>query len=189
MGSKWLESFVEHTEEDQNGTDYTQQTELKNQIFERYMASVLLRNRSSDQVKYPSLTNALISQYSMENDQYTKTITAATDILANHKHDNYTMMQYDKYKNQEKQDEDDNRSIGTNETSFAQSDEIACCCCGKKGHESPQCLEKDTRPRAQWAIRKAQQHFQAEANRDDNNNDDESIASNATRGTNTSFQS
>ena len=47
-----------------------------------------------------------------------KTITAATDILANHKHDNYTMMQYDKYKKQEKQDEDDNRSIGTNETSL-----------------------------------------------------------------------
>ena len=151
------------------------------------MAFVLLRN--SDQVKYQSLTNASISQYSMENDQYTIAITAATDILANSKHDTYTMMRYDKYKKQEKQDEDDNRSIGTNETSFAQSGEIACYCCGKKGHESPQCQEKDTRPRAQWAIRKAQQHLQAEANRDDNNDDDESIASNATRGTNTSFQS
>ena len=187
MGSICLDTFVEHTEQYQKETDSTQQTELKNQSSRRYMAFVLLRN--SDQVKYQSLTNASISQYSMENDQYTKTITAATDILANHKHDTYTMRKYDKYMKQEKQNKDVNRSIGTNETSFAQSGEIACYCCGKKGNESPQCLEKDTKPRAQWAIRKAQQHLQAEANRDDNyNDDDESIASNATRGTNTSFQ-
>ena len=63
MGSKWLELFVEHTEEYQKETDSKQQSELKDQSFERYMAFVLLRN--SDQAKYRSLMNGLISQYSM----------------------------------------------------------------------------------------------------------------------------
>ena len=53
MGSKWLEQFVEHTEEYQKETDTKQQSELKNQSFQRYMAFVLLRN--SDQTKYRSL--------------------------------------------------------------------------------------------------------------------------------------
>ena len=35
------------------------------------------------------MINGLVSQYSMEHDQYPKTIIAATDILANHRHDNY----------------------------------------------------------------------------------------------------
>ena len=37
MGSKWLELFVEHTEEYQKETDTKQQSELKDQSFERYM--------------------------------------------------------------------------------------------------------------------------------------------------------
>ena len=178
MGSKWLEQFVEHTEEYQKETDTKQQSELKNQSFERYMAFVLLRN--SDQAKYRSLMNGLISQYSMENDQYPKSITAAIDILANHKHDNYSLKKDEKYK---KQDEDDNKST-TSETSFAQFNGVTCYCCGKKGHKSPQCPEKETRPRDQWAIRRAEQHLQAEADGDD----DGSTASNAISGTNRSFQ-
>ena len=96
---------MEHTEEYQKETDTKQQSELKDQSFERYMAFVLLRN--SDQAKYRSLMNGLISQYSMENDQYPKSITAAIDILANHKHDNYSLKKDERYK---KQDEDDNKS-------------------------------------------------------------------------------
>ena len=62
-------------------------------------------------------------------------------------------------------------------------------CSGKKGHQSPQFPEKDTRPMDQWAIRRAEQHLKAEANRDDNNNNcDMSITSNATSGTNRSLQ-
>ena len=51
------------------------------QAFERFQAFVLLRK--SDQAKYQRLMNGLISQYSMENDQYPKAITTVTDILAN----------------------------------------------------------------------------------------------------------
>ena len=124
--------------------------------------------------------NGLISQYSMENDQYPKSITTAIDILANHKYDNYSLKKDEKYK---KQDEDNNKST-TSETSFAQFSGVTCNCCGKKGHKSPQCPEKDTRPRDQWAIRRAEQHLQAEADGDD----DGSIASHKTSGTNRIFQ-
>ena len=130
-----------------------------------------------------SVTPTLCStQYSMENDQYPISITAAIDILANHKHDNYSLKKDEKYK---KQDEDGNKSTAS-ETSFAQFSGVTCYCCGKKGHKSPQCPEKDTRPRDQWAIRRAEQHLQAEADGDDD--DDGSIASHATSGTNRSFQ-
>ena len=71
MGLKWLDGFMEHTEEYQNETQAEEQSKLKEQAFERFMAFVLLRN--SDQAIYQSLMNRLISQYSMENDQYPKT--------------------------------------------------------------------------------------------------------------------
>ena len=77
---------MEHTEEYQNETQAKEQSKLKEQGFERFMVFVLLRN--SDQAKYQNLMNGLISQYSMENDQYPKTVITATDMLANHRHDN-----------------------------------------------------------------------------------------------------
>jgi len=51
----------------------------------------------------------------------------------------------------------------TNETSFAKSTAPNCYCCGKTGHKSPNCPEKDTRPRNQWAIKHAEQ-LQADSN-------------------------
>jgi len=50
------------------------------------MAYLLLYN--SDQAKYRSLLTGLRSQYSLENDQYPKSVNSATDILSNHRHDN-----------------------------------------------------------------------------------------------------
>ena len=180
MGSKWLDRFVENTEEYQNETQAKEQSKLKEQAFERFMAFVLLRN--SDEAKYQNLMNGLISKNSMENDQYPKPITTATDILANHRHDN-SITKHGQTKQNGKQNEDDDQSMTTNETSFVQSSGIMCYCCGKKGHKSPQCPEKDTRPKDQWAIRKAEQHLQAETN-----DDGESVGSNITIGTNRSSQ-
>ena len=93
MGLKWLDGFMEHTEEYQNETQAEEQSKLKEQAIERFMAFVLLRN--SDWAKHQSLMNRLISQlYSMENDQYPKTIITATDILANHRYDNSNNFYY-----------------------------------------------------------------------------------------------
>jgi hypothetical protein len=59
---------------------------MKDGAFNRWMAYLLIRN--SDQAKYGSLSNGLVSQFSMQNNQYPKTCTTATDILSNHRFDN-----------------------------------------------------------------------------------------------------
>jgi hypothetical protein len=58
---------------------------MKDGAFDKWMAYLLIRN--SDQSKYCSLLNRLVSQFSMDNNQYPKHIMGATDILSNHKHD------------------------------------------------------------------------------------------------------
>ena len=42
-----------------------------------------------------------------------------------------------------------------------------CYCCGKKGHMSPKCPEKDKLPQEDWAICKAEQHMQSKQKKDD----------------------
>jgi hypothetical protein len=46
-----------------------------------------------------------------------------------------------------------------------------CYCCGKPGHRSPDCREKDKIPREEWAINKVEaSHVQASENANMNNN-------------------
>ena len=86
IGPDILHQFVENTEEYRNADSATK-SELKAGSFERFMAYLLIKN--SDQNKYGSLVTGLVSQYSMDHDQYPRSLIAATDILANHRHDNY----------------------------------------------------------------------------------------------------
>ena len=66
-------------------TEDSEKNELKDGAFDKWMAFLLIHN--SDQSKYGSLLNRLVSQFSMDNNQYPKNIMHATDILSNHKHD------------------------------------------------------------------------------------------------------
>jgi len=68
IGTKWLEGFVEHTDEYKNEKDVQKKDDLKDQSFADYMAYLLLYK--SDQARYRSLLTGLRSQYSLENDQY-----------------------------------------------------------------------------------------------------------------------
>jgi hypothetical protein len=105
---------------------------------------------NSDQAKYGSLSNRLVSQFSMQNNQYPKTCTTATDILSNHRFDNRGNLSKKKWNNRPKKDKDENSSgkttNKTNATSFAQGGkDKTCYCCGKAGHLSPEC---PTKPRS-----------------------------------------
>ena len=62
VGTEIFNHFVEHTEEHRSA-DSALKLELKDGSFERLMAYVLIRN--SDQQKYGSMVNGLISQYSI----------------------------------------------------------------------------------------------------------------------------
>ena len=161
VGSDVLDKFIEHTEEYRDESDATKKAAMKTEAFDRWMAFLLMKN--SDQKKYGSLITGLTSQYSMGNNQYPKTITAATDILANHKHDNAAWKK--KNNTNKKQNEKDNKqdenktNEGGNETSFAQN-KIVCYCCGKEDHKSPDCPDKDKIPKDQWFINKAGTAYQ-----------------------------
>jgi hypothetical protein len=70
--------------------------------------------------------NGLISQFSMGNDQYPKTITSATDILSNHRHDTWGNQNKKKSWSKSNKEGADNAAKNTKktkETSFAQNNE------------------------------------------------------------------
>jgi hypothetical protein len=79
---------------------------------------------SSHQAKYGSLSNGLVLQFLMQNNQYPKTCTTATDILSNHRFDNRGNSNKKKWSNKTRKHEDANTSSKTTrertETSFAQ---------------------------------------------------------------------
>ena len=84
------------------------------------------------------------------------------DILSNHKHDSHKTRT-----DRSRQKDDKDETTRTNEASFAQSENMKMCyCCGKTGHISPKCPEKDKIPKEDWAICKAALHMQAEKTKD-----------------------
>jgi hypothetical protein len=85
----------------------------------------------------------------MQNNQSPKTCTTATDILSNRRFDNRGNSNKKKWSNKPKKDEDENiankTTSETTERSFAQGGkDETCYCCGKKGHMSPECPDKNT---------------------------------------------
>ena len=125
------------------------------------MTYMIIRN--SDQAKYGSLLNGMVSQFSMNNNQFPVDIRQAMDILSTHKHDNH------KTRNERGRPKDDkDETMKKSVASFTLNENMKTCyCCGKKGHMSPKCLERDKIPKEDWAICKAEQHMQAEQKKDD----------------------
>ena len=159
IGGDILNKFIENLPEYRQGT-MGEQLEMKTEAFGRWMAYMMIRN--SDQAKYGSLLNGMVSQFSMNNNQYPVDIRQATDILSNHKHDSHKTR-----RDRSRQKDDKDETTKTNEASFTQSENTKMCyCCGKTGHMSPKCPEKDKIRREDWAICKAALHMQAEQMKD-----------------------
>jgi hypothetical protein len=84
-----------------------------------------------------------------------------------------------KWNNRPKKDEDENSSgkttNETNATSFAQcGKDKTCYCCGKAGHLSPECPDKNTIKKENWHINKATQYYQ-EANQANNHQEEQQV--------------
>ncbi len=174
VGTDILDKFVENTIEYREETDATLQQEMKDGAFDKWMAYLLIRN--SDQAKYGSMMNGLVSQFSLQNNQYPKTCTTATDILSSHRLDNRgttNKKKWSKPKNNEDENASTQRTSEANETSFAQGNsDKSCYCCGKKGHLSPDCPQKNSIKKEDWAIRKSQTVYVQNEKQDDHQDDD-----------------
>jgi len=169
LGTSLLDHFIEHSEEYRDETDDAVKKTLKEDAFDRWMAYLLIKN--CDQTKYGTLTKTFVSQYSLGNDQYPKTIQAAIDALSNHKIDPKYWENKQRAKAQHREEKSTPPpSTGAN---FAQRDssKLTCYCCGKKGHSSPNCPDKDKIPRDQWYVNRV---LNASQYHDDYDSGDES---------------
>jgi hypothetical protein len=141
-------------------TNDPKMNELIKNASESLFAYLYLEN--ADQDKYGTILNDLNSQKSLGNDQFPRTIVETNNVLSNHKFDVIKKKQENQithhpranpHKNKEKDEE-------STPLPFAQM-EGRCYCCGRPGHKSPDCRDKDKTPRDEWAIHKAQQHTQS----------------------------
>lgn len=173
LGTDILDSFVESSEEYKKASNAKQKT-LKDVAFEKWMAYLFLRN--ADQAKYGSLMKGFQTQFSLNNDQYPKTIMTATDVLSNHKLDAKHFEKQQKQRNRSRPPPRREREEGNDNddaASFAQSGEAKrCYCCGAVGHIAPNCSKRNQTPRSEWFCNRAIQNMMS---RDD---DDASIESN-----------
>ena len=72
-------------------TDPSQNNEYRKNSWDRYIALVYLNN--ADNTKYGTVIKNLAAQFSLGNNQYPKSITAASYVLSNHPHDNASSKQ------------------------------------------------------------------------------------------------
>ena len=136
--------------------------ELKKSTMDAFRGYLYLEN--ADRARYGSILSGLDSQFSLENDQYPKTLVAAQNVMQNHTYD-------PEYKNRKKRKEDSQKgnkksqnqeeSGETPKLAMAQMKNV-CWCCGKQ-HKLPDCPSKMTTPRDQWHINKAKDFKQVHA--------------------------
>ena len=169
VGEEFLYKFAERTQEYKDaGGDTTQEDAIRKKAFNKWMTYVYLRN--SDQRKYGTLMKTFRSQYSLGNNQYPGTLTLASDALTNHQWDETYAADQKRRREQRQRDkrtgteqgEEQPKPDETGSSFKQQSNDIICYCCGKKGHISPDCPQKDTIPRSQWKAAKGLQMFHEE---------------------------
>jgi hypothetical protein len=118
--------------------------------YEQWTAYMLMKN--SNQGKYGSLMTSLTTQFSMGTNQYPRDGMAAVDILTNHRFDK----REPENSNQRNMNWNNNETASTitTQSSFNQEalKKATCYCCGKKGHYSNKCLEKDKCSKDEWAV-------------------------------------
>jgi hypothetical protein len=169
LGTTMLDTYVENQPKYQALTEFDadEKDKMKENAFEAWMAYLFIRG--SDQAKYGSLVQGFASQFSLQNDQWPKTLSKAMDVLSNHKfdskHSENMKKHYENIKNkqerQKQQQQQQSQETTNNPTSFAQQEDIICYVCGEYGHNAHKCTKKDSIPKDQYWIRhKQQQHVQ-----------------------------
>jgi hypothetical protein len=204
MGDKFLHDFVAQQAAYQTA-DTDGKAAMKSKAYEQWTAYLFIRGSNS--TKYKSLLNGLVSQFSLGNDQYPKTLITATDILSTyrqdqgyrdrergqdqgyrergrdhdleHERESGRERDFDHSRNEHSiQDDQDDESSAASRSSSVERD-VTCYCCGKNGHYSNECEERDTIPYKKWHIHSVmQQHYQGDYtdSEEEQTDDDESTS-------------
>ena len=139
------------TAEYQALTDAGKQEKLKKESFDKWTTYLYLHN--SNQKKYGTLMKTFQTQYSLGNNQYCGSITAAADVLTNHVWD-ATFKQDMKRKHQQRADAKEKIDKIKEEQSHAQGKSSnfkpKCFCCGGE-HLLSDCDRKDKIQKRDWA--------------------------------------
>ena len=85
MGKDWLHNFVENTEECINASDTNEQTALKEESNERFVACAFLRN--GDNNESGSLKKSFQTQHALNDNQCPKKTSSVSDALSSHQWD------------------------------------------------------------------------------------------------------
>lgn len=150
VGRGIIHGFVEKTDQYQvlSRQDEQEKQQIKDKSYDVWTTFIFLDN--TDDLKYKSLKQDLTKQYSMNIDNYPKTLDAAVDILNSHPWDR-TYSENKKRKKTMNKSRNGNDSNARAETSFAQAGKKKqCFCCGDEDHLLPQCPYKDTINEEQW---------------------------------------
>ena len=136
---------------DYNSSDPVKVKELRKKAFEELSAIIFLNG--ADRLKYAEFLDGIKTQYTLGHDQYPKTLDSAVQTLNAQKIDK---AYYENKKKREKarsqQASNDNATDNTpvESLTFAQF-EGRCWCCGKKGHLSNKCPDRN-KPQNEWAM-------------------------------------
>ena len=141
MGKKYLNHFVSMLPEYKALTDDADKAKMKDEANYQFEAYLFMQN--SDQAKYRSLMKGLVTQYTLDQNQYPKDLTKAVHVINQHKWDNSSKNKAktkkdDKDKDKKKKSgEKKNSESSKGVVSFAQMLKNKRYCCSKVGHKSP----------------------------------------------------
>ena len=162
LGNKLLVLKLGKQEPEWDDNDQDKRGKANLKACNKLITTAYLYN--SDRTKCGSIIARLNSQFSLGNNQFPTTLQDATAVLTAHCFDATYKGALKKREDAKlkasggagKEEEDDSQPPVVPEMSFTQL-EGKCHCCGKGGHKSTNCRNRDKISREEWAINKLKQ--------------------------------
>jgi len=118
---------------------------MKKKAFEEWVGYWAIE--CTNKARFGLLHDHLATQFSINTDQYPKTINGALDILTNHKYESNLQT-----KESTTNAENKEQVLNTSFAQFQTGKQYQCYCCGKMGHASSICTKASTTKHEHWWI-------------------------------------
>jgi len=144
-GTRFTDYFIEAEDDYRKLTTKEEKETMKREAFNELMGFWAMN--CTNKAWFGLLNDHLASQYTMNTDQYPKTINAALEILANHKSDSTQPNKKFKAVVEDKQ-----QIVNTRLTQSQTGAQFWCYCCGKMGHSAAIFREAGMTKNEDWWI-------------------------------------